>query len=273
MSLREKNSKDGFAFEKCFVDFANHVKTYSKPIVEDARTAFYDLQEKIKFKDTKLIGDKTKNQLGDVLLDDNVSLELKYVNSGNGTYHNTTINYWHYVFGLPLYIDFLDKEGYFDYLDSLNLGEDLQYNKNNSSPFNVKQSKIIRHNMESVYNLITKAEIPIRKKYTDEICLKLLEKNNLQTLVYDMIYKVKFTKNATKEHKGIPNNVLVFNRSTNSCSFQEREDIMKYIKKNNFNFKKTMNGLIIDNKITLQNGWQNGTGLNNPTIRVFINYD
>ena len=73
------------------------------------------------------------------------------------------------------------------------------------------------------------------------------------------------TKNASGKH--IPKRLIVFNRSKETITEYTREKLTKLTE----NDIIELNGYSITfGGVRVTFAWQNGTGLNNPTIRVFI---
>jgi hypothetical protein len=67
--------------------------------------------------------------------------------------------------------------------------------------------------------------------------------------------------------KQLPDKIIVFNYLDKTIRLIDNVTILSFIQ--NKQFKKNPLGLVFDN-FRVAIGWQNGNGLNNPTIRVFI---
>jgi hypothetical protein len=95
-------------------------------------------------------------------------------------------------------------------------------------------------------------------------------KNNPEKLYQfyiDMINKVTARMNST-QIKTVPDRFLVFNYNKKSIS-----DInISALKKAETieSIKSTPLGMVLNDNVRFAFSWQNGAGLNNPTIRVYI---
>lgn len=87
-------------------------------------------------------------------------------------------------------------------------------------------------------------------------------------MIDDFVNKVT-TKNDKIGFKGIPTEYLIFNKKDSSVRIKTSEEFVNILN-NEYNIEKTDSGFAINNKLVVQLGWQNGSGLNNPTIRVFV---
>lgn len=202
------------------------------------------------------IGNHTYLGVGDIFLSDGTTIELKRVSNGSGTYHNTSIF-------------FLVKYG-FDfktYMEKFNLYEiieeyfpSVKVNRKNNSPVSQKDSSMIRHsgNQEGIKAIID-ADIKLRRAFV--IDLKEYFKEHPEDafdLYYNMLNKVKIRTNKSSK----PDRIIVYNYAKDTIS--EINPCLCHE-----NIKETELGLIMRG-LRIQFGWQNGVGLNNPTMRVFL---
>ena len=204
----------------------------------------------------KRVGNQTSNESCDLYIDEE-EVELKYVGSGSGTYFNTSMEYTT-LLGFESYHDYLVKVGYIAKLKSL-FGD--MVSETNISPVSNANSSYIRNNHTSIYNRLAKWEGTIRKIYVRKFYEFLLENPTAKAqFISDMI-----TKNASGKH--IPKRLIVFNHSKETITEYTREKLTKLTE----NDIIELNGYSITfGGVRVTFAWQNGTGLNNPTIRVFI---
>lgn len=205
-------------------------------------------------------GDKTATASGDILLDDGTSIEVKRVSSGTGTYFNTSIFYF-LKFGFD-FKEYMLKFGLYEALEQ-SFGELVNVNRNNNSPVSAKNSSLIRHNYNEIY---TSSIIPIDNKmrmaFTKDIAAYFkANPQDLYLFLTDML-----TKNTETSQKSAPDRLLVFNYNKNTIT---ELDLRTFYNNIDSNIRITEKGLVIGN-IRLAFSWQNGNGLNNPTIRVFL---
>ena len=206
------------------------------------------------------IGDKTSNESGDIKLDNGEIIEIKTVSSGTGTYFNTSI-YYFLKFGFD-FKDYMKKYKLYETLEE-NFGDFINISQNNNSPVNQKDSSLIRHNYKDIYEeKILPIDIAIRKKFTSDLVEYF--SNNIEELykfINDMLEKNSSTSKKTK-----PDRLIILNYNKKSV----KEIDLKNFKNNlQFNIRNTDTGIVIGN-IRIALSWQNGRGLNNPTIRVFL---
>lgn len=118
---RLESSKQGYQFEKELVDSLNGESVNLNVNVRIAKEVVLDYYND--FEKAIHIGSETSNKLGDIEIlsrnNKSNSLEVKYVDIGNGTYHNTSINYFNVRFGTPKYTDYLLQNGYKDEVSPL----------------------------------------------------------------------------------------------------------------------------------------------------------
>ena len=208
-------------------------------------------------KEAKRVGDKTSNESCDLKIDGQ-EIELKYVGSGSGTYFNTSMEYI-VTLGFPSYHSCLEMGGYIEALKGL-FGDKVK--EDNISPVSNADSSFIRANYPEVYTKLSAWEGKIRALYVKEF-FNFLQQNpdKKAQFITDMI-----TKDVSGKH--IPDRLIVFNHSSETITDWSKKyltsladnDIINLSGKYSINFGNA--------KATF--AWQNGTGLNNPTIRVFI---
>ena len=205
-------------------------------------------------------GDKTSISSGDILLDDGTSVEIKRVSSGTGTYFNTSIFYF-LKFGFDFKKYMLDF-GLYEALET-HFGDIVPISRKNNSPVSNSSSSLIRHNYNDLY---TEHIVPIdsnmRISFTQDIADYFKNNpNELYTFLIDML-----TKNTETSQKTAPDRLIVYNYTRNTA---KEINLQSFFSNVDSNIRVTDKGLVIGN-IRLAFSWQNGNGLNNPTIRVYL---
>lgn len=246
----EVSNTTGFSFPK---GHEAEIETDARSVVDkyfsDAKAA-------------KHIGRETSSKSGDIIID-GVSYEIKYVSGGAGTHFNTSVSYTKNL-GYISMVDFMRSEGLFK-LAAENFGSKYSVNEKNISPVSNQVSSAIRKDPElaSSYENYKKIEASTRAKYVKDF-LNFLQENpeKAEQFIYQMVSK----ETANKEVSDV---LIVFDHGKKTSISLSKEEILS----------KTDSslGLKISGKNSISNGfvratfsWQNGIGLNNPTIRVFI---
>lgn len=223
---------------------------------EEIKELNSDALEAVKFlsaEKAEYVGRQTGNQSCDLIVDGK-EYEIKYVCEGNGTYYNTSLSYFSERLGFTPFIEYTHKF-ICPYLEKY-YGEKVYHN---ISPVSMEESKAFQKTSE--YKELQSLDKEMRKKYVNDLYAFL--KNNpdkFSLFISDML-----TKNSSGKH--IPNTTLVYNHSKKKVTLISSETIMSLV--NTKTFKKNPLGFSFDG-FNIQIGWQNGSGLNNPTIRVFI---
>lgn len=262
---KETNQYFGKYFENaiCSVinrtDFIN-LTGYSNFTNEDIQIMNNDAEIAAKFLNAKSatwVGDKTKNKNCDIIADDQ-NIEIKYVSAGNGTYFNTSI-YTFSKYGFD-FKNYMEKYGLYDALKKS--FPQIKISKTNNSPVSQTNSSTIRYEYTKLYNdIIVPIDQEVRKYFTMDL-INYFQYNidSLYNFLVDMI-----NKNTETVGKEKPDRFIVYN-------YQKKEisDInLNEININNLKIKQTDKGFTVGD-IRVQIGWQNGNGLNNPTIRIFL---
>lgn len=206
------------------------------------------------------LGNQTGNESGDIKLDNGDIVEIKSVSAGSGTYFNTSIYYFS-KFGFN-FKEYMKNYGLYDVLEKY-FGSDIIINKNNNSPVNRETSSFIRHNYNDIYNkYIVPVDTNMRMAFTKDIADYFsANTDKAYEFISDML-----NKNSSTSKKVMPDRLIVLNYSKNKVREIDLENF-----KNNIstNIRTTNTGLVVGN-IRVAFSWQNGVGLNNPTIRVFL---
>lgn len=205
------------------------------------------------------IGNHTSTECGDIILDNHIHIELKRVSSGSGTYHNTSIFFFKdYGFDFK---DYMSQYGLYDTIEKY--FPSVTVSRTNNSPVNMQTSSAIRHsNNEEGKKAIVQIDEIMRAAFVKDLAKYFINNPNIAyNFAKDMLNKVRLrTRESYK-----PDRFIVYNYNKNTITEINLQDI----EFNKDNIQSTDLGLLIG-PLRIQIGWQNGTGLNNPTIRVFL---
>lgn len=199
-------------------------------------------------------GRSTKNAIADFVIDNQI-IELKYVgNKGSGTYFNTSMSYCESLGFIPYNI-YLKNNHVLDKLQSIVPHSVYQ----NMSPVSQSESHELRHSAniehQKILEEVKLKEKKAREEYVKDFYNFLIQDNLMEQFYYDMINKY------SKEGK--PDLIIVYNFNTKS-HFVYSPSIVKSLK------TSCKGSSITINQIRITFAWQNGTPLNNPTIRIFF---
>jgi hypothetical protein len=262
MSLCEKkeNRNIGTYLEQAVVAIINHEPIvnntdyeFSTEVVEKINSDAQKIAETLGGTSASYIGNQTKNTNGDIIVDGKI-VELKYVSCGKGTYLNTTMDYFYTELGFPSYREYM-KEEILPWLSQF-FGDKVY---KNLSPVSKEESSIFQKTEN--YEILKQMDKKARAKYVADLYnLFVANPEKLAKFISDCITK----KAAGKE---APDVLVIYDYSTNKITIIDKKHIQELVK--NKTFTKTPLGLVFDG-FRAQISWQNGTALNNPTIRVFI---
>ena len=204
-------------------------------------------------------GNHTATAAGDIILSNGENVEIKTVSAGTGTYFNTSIYYflkWGFNFK-----DYMEKYGLYEAID--NGPWNIKANRKANSPISQTNSSFIRHNFLKNYeNTVKLIDEKMREEFTKDIANYFINNTNkIYEFINDMI-----SKNTETCQKGAPDRLIIYNYNTDKI---KEINLSNFIKNINNNIQATQKGLIFGN-IRVVFGWSNGNGLNNPTIRVFL---
>ncbi len=264
---RAENQYYGKFRECCVVAHLNHSE------IEYNENYVFTTEEQDKlFNEAKLIadflgehtatylGNHTANESGDIMLDNNEVIEIKTVSAGSGTYFNTSIYYFE-KFGFD-FKTYMEKYGLYNVLEE-NFGLIVKVNRATNSPVSQSNSSLIRHNYETLYKeKVVPVDTEMRKKFTEDIADYFIKNPDK---IYDFISDM-LEKNSATSKKTSPDRMIVLNYKNNTV----REIDLNSFKENiSSKIRATDKGLVVGN-VRVAFSWQNGVGLNNPTIRVFL---
>lgn len=200
------------------------------------------------------VGRQTSNASCDIIVDGK-EIEIKYGKS-NGTYSNTTMAYFN-QFGLKPFKEYMKEYGVLDYLSQF-FGNKVY---NNDSPVSTKESHDWRKTHIDEYKELKKLESKAREAYVKDIFQYFMaNKDKIKVFGGQMLSK-------EKSGKHIPDLILAYNYDLDSIVEFTKEEILNmstetFEKKGKFTFS------FPNFHVTI--AWQNGTGLCNPTVRVFL---
>ena len=208
------------------------------------------------------IGNQTKTDYGDLIINGK-KIEVKHVFDGTGTYLNTSWENFKNQYSIPLDAKSFLKE--YKLYDELQIKFGDKVNTNNISPFSTNQAKVIMKDNSTWYKMYKVKEEAARKILVDQVYQYLLIHPEVVTkLLYDIITK-------SISNKEMPDQLVVFNYDKKEITyFSDKQKLIEL--KNNYKLEKTARqklGFTLGN-FRIQIGWQNGAGLCNPTVRVFI---
>jgi hypothetical protein len=233
------NNIKNYAFQPWEIDLMN----------EDAKTIAAYLNAST----ASYVGRQTSNQSCDIIADGK-EIELKY-SKGNGTFYNTSISYFD-CYGLTPFKQFLMDYGVLDFLAKF-FGDKVY---RNLSPVSQEESSEWRDANPYLYEQLQEIEATAREAYAEYVFNYLIEDNSrIEHFAYQML-----TKETSGKHT--PDSIIIYHYDSDKIVEFSKEEIMAMvsssISRSGYTFK--FNGF----HTTI--AWQNGTGLNNPTIRVYL---
>lgn len=219
------------------------------------------------------IGNAVTKERGDLLINDSIHVELKYINGkGSGTYHNTSM-YNLTQYGVKPLNEFYNEHGYYDEVSELleKEGIDFRPDPGRNSPFTQAQGKVIRGNKE-LYKKIQAVEERCRLAYvSEEIAPKVFEDQEaLGSFVRSIAHKDTHLEDSVKD---IPDEIIAVDRKNHTVSTIGSEEVKRLFapsENGEYTFDMKNKGVTVNGTFRIAFGWQNGTGLNNPTIRAFL---
>lgn len=259
---REHNQYYGRYIERGIANYANNLpiqnyENFAFPIehIETMNSDISTIANYLNSSNVRYIGNHTANEDGDLMVDGNI-VELKYTDGSLGTYFNTSTEFIKHI-GFNTFSEYLKSQGYYNDLSQLG----VIVNVTNVSPVSMAISKDIRYNNPELYKQIINIEKDYRLRYVASLYEYLINNNEA---------RLQFIKNLiTKEasNKNMPDRLIVFNHNAKWIREFNRQDILTRLGNDNLILS---GGTIKMYGVHFTIAWQNGTGLNNPTIRVFL---
>ena len=205
-------------------------------------------------------GKHTRNADGDLIVNGHVD-EVKHVSSGKGTYVQTSWSVVERKFGLD-YLNpqnYMTQNGCYDML-AQRYGED-KISRTNCSPVNSTMAKDILADKE-FYIPYQNHEKESREVLNARVCSDLESNIDLRRK-----FLMGFvTKDVSDKH--MPDYYIVYNYKLDKITFiYTKQQLLEMAQ--DLTFTPDHLGFIIG-YFRFAVSWQNGTGLNNPTIRMYI---
>ena len=263
MNEKSKNQYYGKAFEYLICQFHNNEKINNPYPDEIKEKDFQGLCDQAK-KFLQLIpsyeepflwtGNHTHDANCDIMMGAR-KVEIKHLSNGKGTYLNTSLENI-VKYGFVSYYSYMEKYGLYDVLNSF-----LGNVSHNGSPLSVEEAKNFMKTHPKEYKVIQQKEKEIRQQYVADLYQYFLDNpQKLACFLQDCL-----SKNISD--KETPDIIFVYNYKKNTIFSFEREEICNRVESQEF---KNAGLSFVFSKIRIAFGWQNGAGLNNPTIRVFL---
>ena len=188
------------------------------------------------------------------IIADNKEIELKY-STDNGTYYNTSVTYFD-QFGLIPFKQYMIDYGVLSFLATY-FGNKVY---NNISPVSQKEGSIWRKENPEAYEQLIAIEAKARDAYVTQVFEYLTEdESRVKYFAQQML-----TKESSGKHT--PGSVIIYHHNTDELIEFTKDEILAMA-----NSSMTRSGYTFKfNGFHTTIAWQNGTGLNNPTIRVYL---
>lgn len=263
MNEKSKNQYYGKAFEYLICQFHNNEKVnnpYPNEIGEKDFQKLCDQAQKFlrlipSYQEPFVwIGNHTHEASCDIMMGAQ-KIEVKHLSYGKGTYLNTSLENI-VKYGFISYYSYMEKYGLYDILNSFwdNVSHD-------GSPLSAEEAKIFMKIHPKEYKIIQQKEKEIRRQYVVDLYQYFLDNPQKFTcFLQDCL-----SKNIS--NKETPDVILIYNYKKDTVFSFGREEICNQIETQDF---KNAGLSFVSSKIRIAFGWQNGAGLNNPTIRVFL---
>lgn len=199
------------------------------------------------------MGRKTSLASCDIIAD-NKEIELKY-STDNGTYYNTSVTYFD-QFGLIPFKQYMIDYGVLSFLATY-FGNKVY---NNISPVSQKEGSAWRKENPEAYEQLIAIEAKARDAYVTQVFEYLTEdESRVKYFAQQML-----TKESSGKHT--PDSVIIYHHNTDELIEFTKDEILAMA-----NSSMTRSGYTFKfNGFHTTIAWQNGTGLNNPTIRVYL---
>lgn len=207
------------------------------------------------------LGNHTLSESGDILLDDKEIVEIKTVSAGTGTYFNTSVYYFlKYGFNFK---DYMEQYGLYEAIETNFSDKGIIPNRKNNSPVNQINSSLIRHNYKTLWETqIVPIDEIMRFNFIKDLTNYFINNpEKIYEFVSDMLNKTSLTN-----QKKAPDRLIVLNYAKRKVY---EINLKQFFENISNDIRATDKGLVIGN-IRIAISWQNGLGLNNPTIRVFL---
>lgn len=199
------------------------------------------------------MGRKTSLASCDIIADDR-EIELKY-SKDNGTYYNTSVTYFD-QFGLVPFKQYMIDYGVLAFLATY-FGDKVY---NNISPVDATEGSNWRKANPEAYSQLIDIEAKAREAYVTQVFEYLIaDESRIKYFAQQML-----TKESSGKHT--PDSVIIYHYDTDKLIEFTKDEILAMA---NGNMVRKGYTFKFDGFHTTI-AWQNGTGLNNPTIRVYL---
>lgn len=265
---KPKNQYYAAYIESRVVSYINNEEYVLPPLIEDFPFSTLEIAEMDS--DAKMIADyiggTSAEWVGrscftancDIIVDGR-EIEIKYVSKGNGTYFSTPWSYFNKVLNFTPFTEYTHTT-ICPYLENY-FGKNVY---KNLSPVSQSASSVFRKTEIEAYKRLIEIDTEMRKRYvTDLYNFFTSNPDKLRVFVHDMLTK-------DKSGKLPPQEMVVFTHEDKKIRKFTREEIEEMAESADMNFDKTDLGFKF-NRFRVAISWQNGTGLNNPTIRIYLN--
>ena len=261
MNIQKANNQDyGQYIEENLVNFINKIPfenntgfSFSEEELVEMDKDIELLGQTITGTQAEYVGRATKKANCDLYVDGK-AVEIKYVSEGTGTYYNTSLAYLSNELGFTSFLEYTHK--WICPLLETFFGKTVY---DNFSPVSMADSKAFQNTKE--YKELQKLDKAMRAEYVTDL-YQFLNQHPEKWIqfVSDMVSK-------GSSNKTPPDILAIFNHRKKTVRVFSKDDILnsgttKLVKKNSLGFSF--------DSFTVQIGWQNGSGLNNPTLRVFL---
>lgn len=222
--------------------------------ISDAIKNFCKLAN-IKIKTVERIGQFTTTEDGDIKINGVLTVELKSTADDSfGTHYNATIDCIKNILpDFPTYEDFLLEHGFYEKLPTITK---IPFTKGRTI-FDKAHRRLLSSRERSQ---IKELESPICELYVSKVFdeIKRLHKEE-QFMNY-------FLQKGNRKH--LPDVLIASHRNAKTISTYKKEDLQSL--RSSGKIRKVGKSIVFPGVCRIQFGWQNGTGLDNPTIRTFL---
>lgn len=268
---KQNNQYYGSYFEQAIVSLINREKTENNTTFSFTKEEMEEMNEDAKKLTKQIFPNETKAQhtgintslaSGDIIVNGK-DIEIKYVSSGNGTHFNTSVSYTEEALDYQSMSNFMREQGLYD-LARESFGEIYDVNPQNTSPVTMKTSSLIRKDkgLTERYSLYKEEEARLRAKYVEDFLQHLNSNVDKATAFISHMLSKEIS------NKSLADKLIVFNHENKTVTEFDKEELL--LRKDNSELTLQGEYSITNGKIKATFSWQNGIGLNNPTIRVFL---
>lgn len=274
-SRSDNQAYAGRAFERCMSFIANGIDLKNpypqhisqedfNTIANDAETLYDYWEDNIDYIDNIIwTGSYTGSTSSDLLINGKM-VELKYVkNKSSGTWINTTINAFNDGYKFPKRYNFYMQE--YNVYDALEkeIGK-RSVNRKNASPVSMNTASSIMKNRPEFYEEYQQIELEARMAYTYDVVMHLeSHPDMLEKFCQDIASK------AICGDKKTPDYLVEFAHGTKTITVYTKEQLEKMLGDHQIKYTEDQCQFYIG-KFRCAVAWKNGTGLYNPTLKIYV---